>query len=262
MKNKIALSLSGLVLMSMTSCLEDFIFVKGNGHIETEQRITGTFSQVDNSTRFRVICRKADTTSVTVTADQNLLEHIVTEVSNHNLEIRTRPINVLLDYSERPVITVTSPLVSEVNLSGSGSIEADTLTGNSVSIKVSGSGKISVASVNCTNITTKISGSGDIDLPNLVCTRSDFSTSGSGTIVFKGRSDSEEIHISGSGKADGRNFVTNTASVSISGSGDVWCKVVEYLNASISGSGDIFLYGDPRIDQHRSGSGKIKKQEG
>ncbi len=262
MKNKIALALSGLVLLSMTSCLEDFLFVKGNGYIDTEQRKTGTFSQVDNSTRFRIICRKSDTTSVTVTADQNILEHIVTDVCNHNLEIRIRPLNIILDCSKPPVITVTSPLISEANLSGSGSIEADTLTGNSVSIKVSGSGKISVASVNCSDLSSRISGSGDIDIRNVVSKNSDFSTSGSGTIIFSGKSDSEQVHISGSGKVDGRNFVTNSASVSISGSGDVYCKVIEYLKASISGSGDIYLYGDPQIDQKRSGSGKIKKQEG
>ena len=260
MNNKITLVLAGLALLSMTSCIEDFLFVKGNGQIETELRGNNMFDQIDNSTSCNIIYRKADTASILITAEQNILDHIVTEVCNHKLEIRIRPLGIILDYSKRPEITVTSPSLNEVNLSGSGSLSADEMSGTSVSARVSGSGNIEVNRINCTDLSAMVSGSGDIALKVAECTYSDISTSGSGTISVTGQCDKENARISGSGKIDGRNFLTNSATMSISGSGNIYGNVKDYLKATISGSGDIYLYGNPQIDQKRSGSGKIKKQ--
>jgi cytoskeletal protein CcmA (bactofilin family) len=260
MKNRIALVLSGIVLLTANSCLEDFLFVNGSGHIETELRRPGSFDRIDNTTSFDIIYRKADTSAVSITTDDNILDHIVTEVCNNRLEIRTRPLGVILDCSKHPVIIVTSPRIDEANLSGSGSLTADKISGNSVSVKLSGSGNINVDSINCTNLTAMISGSGDISVKYAICTHSDISASGSGIISVAGKCDTEHARISGSGKIDGRYFLVNSADLSISGSGDVYGNVKDYLNATISGSGDIYLYGNPRIDQKRSGSGKIRKQ--
>jgi hypothetical protein len=260
MNNRILLILSGVLLLAMTSCLKDFLYIKGNGNIESELRRTGMFDQIENSTPCDIVYKKADTAAILLSADQNILDHIDTEVCNHKLEIRIRPLGIILDYSKRPVITVTSPSLNEISLSGSGSLSADEMSGATVSVKLSGSGDITVNRINCTELSAMVSGSGDIALKLAECTNSDISTSGSGTISVTGQCDKEHARISGSGKIDGRNFITNSATVAISGSGDVYSNVKDYLKATISGSGDIYLYGNPRVDQKRSGSGKIKKQ--
>ncbi len=258
MKNRYGLLFTGLALLSLTSCLKDYLFEKGNGIIVTELRRTGDFQKIDNSTFCNVVYRKADSTSVSVCADENLQHHLVTEICNKRLEIRTRPLGMILDYSQRPLITVTSPRIDEANLSGSGSLSVDKMSGSTINLRLSGSGDIEVNNINCTTLSAMISGSGKIAVTAAECSASDLSTSGSGTILIAGTCETEQAKISGSGEIDGRNFVTVSATVSISGSGDVYGNVSEYLKATISGSGNIYLYGNPRIDQKRSGSGRIK----
>ena len=68
--------------------------------------------------------------SITVRAESNIINHIVTFTENDRLEIRTDPRNACFDYRHKPVITITSPELSTMELTGSGDFSADTLSGS------------------------------------------------------------------------------------------------------------------------------------
>lgn len=254
---KINLIITLLVAFSATSCIKDLICIDGNGILETQPRETSDFTQLENSTIADVVYKKADSPGITITAESNLLGHFVTETVNGNLKIRTDPSNACFNYIERPLITVTSPVLNKVILSGSGEIITDVMSGNSVIIKLSGSGDFFTEVISCSDLSLILSGSGDININEAECLRTDFNLSGSGDINIKGSSDDATYRISGSGNINSGEFLVLTASETISGSGNIFTHVVTSLAATLSGSGNIYLKGDPMINQSISGSGKI-----
>lgn len=245
--------------VATTSCIKDFNCINGNGIVETQERNASAFNIIENSTAVDVIFKKDDSPGLTVVAESNLLEHIVTEIVNGRLEIRTDPRATCLDYTIQPVIMVTSPELKSIESSGSGAFIADTLSGNTNTIKLSGSGDIFVKSVSCNDLSLTLYGSGDMEIATGSCQEADILITGSGDIDIKGSSNTGHLRITGSGDIKSGQFTLVTANETISGSGNIHTWVENSLTASISGSGNIYLKGNPVINQTITGSGKIIK---
>lgn len=243
----------------MTSCLKSLLCVRGDGIIQVETRRVTSFARIENSTSFNIIYRKADTLGISIRAEQNIMNYIETNVYDNCLEIRTSPGSICLDYTEKPIVTITSPSLNQIINSGSGAFLADTLSVENISLKLSGSGDISVQNATGNSIEIILSGSGNIKIEEAVCSISDFLISGSGNAYISGDCENGHLKITGSGNIYSYDFITNSTSIIISGSGDIYTTVEDYLNGLISGSGNIYVRGDPKIDQTVTGSGRIIK---
>jgi len=259
MKSKLIILAIAVIIIPVTSCLEDLQIIRGNGIVETQTRRSGNFYKVENSTSIDVIYKKADTTGITIRADENIIGFIITETFDNTLEIKIRPNNTILHFNERPLIIITSPRLEAAYISGSGTLIADEISGNAVSLRMSGSGDISADQVTCTDLSVMLSGSGNINLKNSLTVNSDLFLSGSGTININGHGTSCHLKNSGSGRVYVENFILKIATATISGSGDVYMNVEDSLVGTISGSGNIYLKGNPEISQTVSGSGRIIK---
>jgi hypothetical protein len=168
------------------------------------------------------------------------LEKIITETDGSKLKIRTRPGTWHIN---KVKIYITMENLKELNISGSGSVNAESpINATDLDLSVSGSGNIEISELSVTNLKSHISGSGSIML------------SGKNTEVK-----SHEMHISGSGDIDVAKLPTQEADIHISGSGN--CKVMasNKLIARVSGSGNVYYTGKPVIDARVSGSGKIRE---
>jgi len=261
MKNRIIFLTAGLLLLILTSCVKDLFCVNGNGIIEVERRRLTSFDQIQNSTSFEVVYKKADTLGASIRAEQNIIEYIETHVHDGFLEIRTKPGSICLDCTEQPLITISSPNLKGATISGSGELSADTMAGETVTLKISGSGDLSVHQAICDDSQLTVSGSGSIAISELFCVNSDIQISGSGKITLNGDCETEHLRISGSGNIHAFNFTVQSANITISGSGDAYTNIETYLNGHISGSGNIHVIGDPNFDQIITGSGRIIKHK-
>ena len=259
MKGKYIFLITSALIISLSSCLDNLVPIRGNGVITTEIRRSGSFINLENSTSIDVVYKKADTTGITIKADENLHEYIITETYNNTLEIKTRDGNTHLDFTGRPVITVTSPRLEKAFLSGSGDFLADEMTGDEVNIKLSGSGDISTDRISCIDLGVTISGSGNIYIKDCLSNACEMILSGAGDIQIEGQSEECNLKISGSGVIFSENFIVYSSTAIISGSGNVFLQVENDLTAVISGSGNIYLKGNPSINQTISGSGRIIK---
>jgi hypothetical protein len=259
MKRKIFILISGAILLSLNGCIEDLLMIKGNGIAATEFRRTQAFTKIQNSTSIDLIYRTADTNGITIKADENLLEYIVTETFNNTLEIKFSEGNTHLDFKEKPVITVNSSRLESASLSGSGAFIANEMSGDAIIIKISGSGDNSVLKVTGTSVTVMLSGSGKLNLSDCSAASSDVFLSGSGNINLTGKSDDFDVKLTGSGEVFALDFQSESASVIISGSGNCYINAGNTLTGIISGSGNIYLKGNPVITQTISGSGRIIK---
>lgn len=178
--------------------------------------------------------------SVVLEGDKDLLEEIITEVSNDRLVIKKD--NWHMNMNKKLDVYVTMPELEALGVSGSGRAEVkDNVKTSDLNLSVSGSGKLYTSGIEVSKLDCSISGSGDI-------------------ILGSGEAENGEFSISGSGNFTGENTKIGKADVSISGSGNCICNVTENLKGRISGSGNVSYLGDPRLDVRVSGSGKVRSR--
>ncbi|WP_419212159.1 head GIN domain-containing protein [Maribacter sp. X9] len=216
--------------------------IKGNGNHVTIERNTGDYDGVALSGWFDVDLVAGTEGKVTLQGEENLLEHIITEVQNGKLVIKPEKGLNLKTSSWKSEIRITVPVesINSVSMSGSGDIVGKTkIKANEFSTAMSGSGDITL----------------DLDTDSISA-----SMSGSGDITLTGRTIDFDATVSGSGDIEAYNLEADNVSATISGSADIQVTANKSIKARVSGSGDISYRGNPqKIDTKSSGSGDISK---
>jgi hypothetical protein len=105
-----------------------------------------------------------------------------------------------------------------------------------------------------------VSGAGDLAGTDLHAKALKVRISGAGDVTLSGQADSQDVAISGKGDYKAAKLATKTARVVVSGAGDASVAASDSLDANVSGGGDIEYGGDPKVTQHVSGVGAIRKR--
>jgi hypothetical protein len=189
--------------------------IEGSGNIVSEDRKLNNFQSISLLGSIDIDINYSDATSCTVVGDDNIIEHVKTEVINDKLKI-----SIDKSYSSTKALVVNLSVldVNELSVSGSGDIRFKNYNDNTLSLKISGSGDI-LGDGNVETLTGKINGSGDLLLKEL-------------------HSKSAKININGSGDAE--LWVSNSLIAKINGSGDInYYGNPKTVESEINGSGEI-----------------------
>lgn len=242
MKKSMILILAGL-LVSCNLSGQWGKRVKGNGEMTTETRSVGAYDAVSLSGWFDVELVAGNEGTLTLEGEENLLEHVITQVKNGKLVIKTEQgYNLQPSSWKSGGITITVPVedIHGVSLSGSGDIVGKTL-------------------LRADHFETGMSGSGDITL-EVAAREVEASLSGSGDINLSGTASRLEVRVSGSGDVRAFDLEADHVDATVSGSADIQVTAKESLEARVSGSGDINYKGNPtKVDAKTSGSGDITR---
>jgi len=213
--------------------------VVGEGPLVTQNRTVGNFSGVSSEMSGKVYFAIAPEYKVEITAQQNILDVLNTNVVNGILHIDFKD-NVRVREHEDLLINIKAPYADYFRLSGSGNMNVQ-------------------GDVAANNLKVTLSGSGDISVQNAVIDdKIDADVSGSGNIsIANGSAVNEDVDISGSGKVEMAGVTAQNAVTHTSGSGDVKLALSKYLDANITGSGSVYYHGNPIISTHISGSGRV-----
>jgi len=232
-----------LVVLFTVSCSAQWgKKVNGNGKVVTIERSTGDYDAVAISGWFDVDLVDGNEGDVSLKGEENLLEHIITEVKDGKLVIKVEKGINLKPSSWKEGIHISVPVesINAVSLSGSGDI-------------------VGKKTIKTTNFNTSMSGSGDITL-DLNASSISASMSGSGDINLSGSTTDFDVTISGSGDIKAYELEADNVDANVSGSADIKVTANESLKARVSGSGDIHYKGNPeKVDNKTSGSGDITK---
>ena len=210
MRLRLALALFAVVLLAACSV------TRGSGQLATESRAVSGFSKIDLSGGGELTIQKTGTESLSISAEDNLLPRLTSEVSNDTLILGTKPNTTILP--QQPITyTVTVKDLTGVAVSGSGNIRVPDLTTTALSISISGSGTITVNGT-VEDQDLEISGSGGYEAAQLT-------------------SKTVKADISGSGTAN--VLATNVLDVEISGSGTLTYSGNPQIEQEISGSGKL-----------------------
>ena len=222
-------------MFALTACEGSLLGLRGSGNVVSETRDVSGFDRVELRGSGTVSIEIGGTESLTLEAEDNLMEYLTTDVEGTTLVLEA---SRSISPTEEIVYTITATSIEGLSISGSGDITAGDITGAGLDAEVSGSGSILVDGVNVGDVAVDIGGSGRVDL--------------------SGATGNLDLTISGSGEFEGEDLVAETGDVSVSGSGEAVVHVTDHLQADISGSGDITYFGNPSIESNTSGSGSIR----
>jgi len=227
----------------------------GAAEIISQSREVSDFHSVAVSIPGQVRIGRATDESLTLEGDSDALEQIVTEVADGVLWISQKKGGWNLRGPVR--LKLTYVVLDTLDLSGSGDVNLDSVSGEVFELHISGSSTVEVAGFELDRLELSVSGSGDLEVGELAADSVTVEVSGSGNVQLRGEVASQTITVKGSGSVDTRELRSREAEAIVTGSGNVALWATDLLDAAISGSGDISYRGDPVIESRVSGSGRL-----
>ena len=134
-------------------------------------------------------------------------------------------------------VRVTTPSLAAIVLAGSGTVDAQRLTGD---------------------VEATIAGSGLVRARQIAAQKLDLTIAGSGGFEGAGTADQLDLTIAGSGSGRMAQLRAGSADVSIVGSGSAEFHSDGKVDASIMGSGDVTVNGDAECTVSKMGSGSVR----
>lgn len=210
------------------------------GPVATKSYALTGFTEVKVAGPDDVTIRQGDAFSINAKGPQAVLDRLEIEVDGPTLSIgrKREGFSISSRDDDDVEITIMMPRLTGVRLTGSGSIDADSIDGEAVEALVTGSGDLKIAKLTGKRADISVSGSGDIEI--------DGGTVGAG-----------EYSVTGSGDIDADGLVAQTLEVSITGSGNVEAQATGTADVNILGSGDVTLGGGGKCSSRQLGSGSV-----
>jgi hypothetical protein len=236
MKKAIICILSLGFLLTACALPVNVITVRGSGNLVTESRVVKGFDRVDLATLGDLQIIQGDEEGLVVSAEENLLPHLLTTVRGSTLEIHTVE-NVSVIPTKKVTYTLKVKNISALFISSSGSISTDQLNAQKLELAISSSGNIEIGKLTASDLRASISSSGDLYL--------------------KGQVTSQDVRISSSGNYNAADLQSQSAYVNISSSGTARIWVIKELSIQLSSSGNVEYYGSPKVASKTSSSGKV-----
>src|ERR1700726_4194174 len=134
--NKITIAFLAGLILSAAGCRWGGIM--GNGHIVTDTRSVGEFSEIEADGGFQIEWRSGPP-SLSITTDENLLRYVDSQNIDHRLRLHSHG---SIWSSHGTKVVVSSSTRSGARLTGAARLTAKQLTGHSFAIESTGAAKI------------------------------------------------------------------------------------------------------------------------
>lgn len=187
-------------------------------------------------------------TEISIYGSDNLVDLLEVSTANGVLQVNIKMGVKILSGERRLKVIASSPSLDEVDIKGSADVYLKgAIKGNDLNLNIAGSGDIEAENLQYTNIFALVKGSGDIDLKNVKATTVMSEVNGSGDINIKGSAQKATLTVNGSGDISAEKLAATNVVATVAGSGDIVCYASRQLDARVSGSGDIKYKGSPSV---------------
>ncbi len=231
-----------LLSLTLFSCNFDINMnsgVSGNGNVQTVERtITESFTSIKATEGLDVYLTQSNNESITVEADENLHDLIITEVVDNVLKIHTRE-NIGRSSSKKIMVSFKD-ISAITSTSGSDVYSTNTITTNHLKLKSTSGSDMKL------NVDTSI----------LECE----STSGS-DLKLSGKTKKLIAEATSGSDIKASNLIAESSQVKATSGADITVNTSKELTAKASSGGDIKYYGNPeKVNKNGGPSGSIRKQ--
>lgn len=185
---------------------------------------------------------------VSIYGSDNLIDLLEVSTVNGVLQVNIKKGVKILSGERRLKVIASSPSLSDVDIKGAADIYLKgTIKGNDLNLNITGSGDIEAENLQYTNLSAFVKGSGDIDVKNVRATTVRTIVSGSGDVNLKGSTQWATLTVNGSGDISADKLTATNVVATVAGSGDIACYASKQLDAKVNGSGDIEYKGSPSV---------------
>jgi hypothetical protein len=235
----LGLLIIGLFLISacgLSTILGSQEVITGSGNVVTENRPVSGFDGVSHTGIGRVIITQGDQESLTIEADDNILEYITSEVRGGTLELGFEE-DVSFDSVSPILFQVGAKNLSAIDSVGTGTVEMAGLNTDQLEISTNGTGSITIDELSASNLVVDAAGTGDTKLAGAV--------------------ESQQVMRVGTGNYEASELESRTASVQATGTSSVVVWVLDSLEVEITGTSEVSYYGSPNVTQNITGTGSL-----
>ncbi|MCL6294310.1 head GIN domain-containing protein [Jejuia spongiicola] len=231
-----------LLSLTLFSCNFDINMnsgVRGNGNVQTVERsITESFTAIKATEGLDVYLTQSNSESITVEADENLHDLIITEVVDNVLKIHTRE-NIGRSTSKK--VRVSFKDISAItSTSGSDVYSTNTITTDYLILKSTSGSDMKL----------------NVDTSTLECQ----STSGS-DLKLSGKTKKLIAEATSGSDIKASNLIAESSQVKATSGADITVNTSKELTAKANSGGDIKYYGNPeKVNKSDGPSGSIRKQ--
>jgi hypothetical protein len=229
-----------IAILSISACTHGQIrnTVYGNKNVVTKERQAGSFTGIKVSTGIDVFLKQGNNEAISVEADENLQEYILTEIRDDVLNVYTE---ANIRSAERKRVYVTMKEVKSITTTSAGDVIGET-------------------AVKTDRLDLSASSAGDIKL-EVTAKEIEVDLSSSGDMTLSGEADVLKADLSSAGDLHAYDLNVREADVSVSSAGNADVNVSEKITARASSAGDINYQGNPKyVDAHSSSAGGIHKR--
>lgn len=235
--------MASLVLLALFFASSAFVAcgssISGSGIIASEIRDTPSFSSVSVGSAIKLVISQGSPYEVLVTADDNLLPYICTEVSGNTLKIGVEPMTSLRNHKDI-VVHVTAPIFEKISCSGAAEVEApNLLTQESLVIKCSGAGNVKLE-VEAASLEVDASGASDVRL--------------------EGNTRFLKAELSGASDLKSYGLYCELAEVGLSGASDMQITVSGQVTGKASGASSLKVAGGASLNVNTSGASSVSSR--
>jgi hypothetical protein len=205
--------------VQLGKCSSGMNSVSGSGNLTSEPRTVSGFTAVSLSGSGHLILEQTGTEALTITAEDNILPYLTSEVSGTQLRLGPKS-NTSLQTTQEITYRLTVKSLDALEVTGSGTVEAQGIKAERLQITVRGAGDLTMA----------------------------------------GQATRQEISLAGAGNYRGEDLQSQAVTIDIAGSGNAVLAVSDTLEANVRGLGSVEYVGDPVVRQHVSGLGSVRKR--
>lgn len=245
-----SVALLSLFVISLTGCS-----LVDPGPSTVQERAVENVTSVELDTSGSLVITHGDEASLTVTAGENVIDLLTSEVSGETLSLGVDgdPLAVSGDIQYE----LTVPVLDAITVRGSGDATVNFSGAAEPEITLNGSGSVTATDVVASRLSVNLDGSGEIDVSEIEVDEITTKIDGSGKVQLGGRATAQTAEIRGSGEFAADELHSANAKIIISGSGNVSASVADALDAVIDGSGEIRFSGSPVVTKDVTGSGDV-----
>lgn len=226
-----------LILLGCTGLMGTCVFeggVEGDGNVVKESREVEGFTALQAGSAFEVFLLQGEEESLTIEADQNLMQYIVTEVKNKQLKVyatesirKAEKLNVYISFRSLEAISVSGA----ADLQGVPGMHFGELL-----LEGSGASRMLL----------------DMEASSLRA-----NISGASTLEISGKAAQAGFDISGASKLKAGEFLVSDCRLKASGAAYAGIHVTDKLLADVSGAATVKYKGSPAVAKDVSGAGSL-----
>ena len=235
------------------------VVLTGSGNLETKDYDFSDFSKVEVSNAFEFKISQSSSYSVSITADDNVIEKVQVTKEGDTLIIGLDRIIGLGSVTLEA--TVTMPQLRGLDISGAsrGTVSDFSSTDN-LDIELSGASSLDLVDISVGDVKSDISGASKVT-GDLTALDADFDVSGASTIQLEGSASDIVVDASGASRVKLAAFPVNNADIKLSGASSGTVNLDGRLDADLSGASKLEYIGEPTMGTiNTSGASTLSKK--